>query len=202
MPGRESDGGMCRGTIPASFFGPFVPMIWWIASIVVILDQLAKWWAVEFLAPRDGPFIVLQNFLWLRFSENDGAMAGILGGQTIFLALLSVGALVILAIWSRSLPPGDWLSRIAFGGVIGGAVGNLCDRIFRGGYVVDFIDAHWYDRYHWLTFNLADSAISVGIALILFAQFRDYRREKAAEEAKGEAAREKGKTPAIGGTSD
>jgi len=152
-------------------------MIWWVAAIVCCLDQLAKLWAVRTLG--SGHVIpISENFLHLRYRTNTGGVAGLMQDHPQLLALLSVIALVIIIWWARSLPAEEKMARLGFGAVLGGAVGNLLDRLFRGGSVVDFIDAHWYNHewLRWPTFNLADSAICIGIGLIVFAHLRAYGR--------------------------
>ena len=97
----------------------------------------------------------------------------------LVLAAISVGAIAWLAHWSRSLPRERWVPRAAFGLIIGGAVGNLVDRL-RFGYVVDFL--HFYvGRFSWPAFNLADSAITVGVALMLWSSFRPHSHDPAKE---------------------
>ena len=155
-------------------------MIWWVAAIVCCLDQLTKLWAVRTLQlGRTIPLI--ENFLQLSYAENQGGAAGLMRQYPQLLMVLSLVALVIIVWWARAVPPEEKVARVGFGAILGGAVGNLLDRLFRGGfifgtYVVDFIDAHWYNRLHWPTFNLADSAICVGIALIILAHLVAYRQ--------------------------
>jgi signal peptidase II len=154
-------------------------MLWWIAAIVVVLDQLTKFWAVKVLY-NEGQLhtiVVVENFFQLSYAENRGGAASILDSHPQLLTALSIIALAVIVWWALQLPASDRLGRIGFGAVLGGAVGNLLDRLFRGGFVfdthvVDFLDAHWFYRYHWPTFNVADTAICVGIALIIFSQFR------------------------------
>lgn len=157
-------------------------MIWWVAAIVCCLDQLTKYWAVKTLS-SGRTIVLIDNFLQLAYAKNRGGAAGIMQEYPQLLTVLSLIALVVIVVWARSVPPEHKLARLGFGLVLGGAVGNLLDRLFRGGfilntYVVDFIDAHWYYRAHWPTFNLADSAICVGIALIIVAQLRHHRRDE------------------------
>ena len=95
-----------------------------------------------------------------------GMLAGTPEGWRWMVAALSLGALAVLAVLARPPPPrpaGVW-TRLALGLIFGGAVGNLIDRA-RFGAVVDFLDFYWRD-YHWPAFNVADSAITVGVALL------------------------------------
>jgi len=171
-------------------------MIWWVAAVVCCLDQLTKLWAVQTLS--GGRTIrLLDNFLQLAYATNQGGAAGLLRDYPQLLTLLSLAALGIIVWWARTVPPEERLARLGFGAILGGAVGNMLDRLFRGGffvgtYVVDFIDAHWYYRWHWPTFNLADSAICVGIFVVVLAHLRAHRKAEAAtpEPAAGQNANE------------
>ena len=149
-----------------------------VAALVVAVDQLTKWWALEALDSRD------IDLVWtLRFHlvHNSGAAFGL--GQDLN-TMIAVGALlfVVAVVWASwggrrlSLPP------VLLGMMLGGAVGNLADRVMRagdgflGGAVVDFIDLQW-----WPVFNVADSAIVVaGVVLVLTAS--SYRGPQSADE--------------------
>ena len=96
-------------------------------------------------------------------------------------ALLAVVVTVILLVWLLRLDKGEWLKGLSLGLLIGGAIGNLADRI-RLGYVVDFIDWH-YGGWHWPAFNIADAAITCGIILLLLDAFFEAKREKQAKAA-------------------
>ena len=140
-----------------------------VAAVVLIADQLTKWWAMEALDDR---MIDLVGSLRLRLVMNYGSAFSIAQGRG---ALISLLALVIVAVLLRS---GRYATRpasaLAIGLVVGGAIGNLLDRAFRegdgflGGGVVDFIDLQW-----WPVFNIADSAIVVGAIVLFLAEFRE-----------------------------
>jgi signal peptidase II len=138
------------------------------ALVVLILDQLTKFWALHRLPPGI-PVTVIDGIFSLTLIENRGLafgmLAGIPAGWRWLVALLSIGALAVLAIVGlRMLPGGGRLTPLALGLIFGGAVGNLIDR-GRFGAVVDFLDFYWRG-YHWPAFNVADSAITVGVALL------------------------------------
>lgn len=125
---------------------------------------------------RAGGIAVLPDFFHLRYAENPGAAWGLLAEaperfRALFFELVSAGAVAFILLHYRKLRDDQRLLRIAFALVLGGAVGNLVDRLARG-YVIDFIDWHWYDpRFlapmrHWPTFNVADSGITLGVALL------------------------------------
>ena len=138
------------------------------ALVVLVLDQLTKAWALQALMPgRTVP--VIDGFFSLTLVTNPGLAFGMLSttpaGWRWVVALLSIGALSVLAVVGlRMLPGGGRLTPLALGLIFGGAVGNLIDR-GRFGAVVDFLDFYWRS-YHWPAFNAADSAITVGVALL------------------------------------
>jgi len=138
------------------------------ALVVLVLDQLTKVWALQALIPGR-PVPVIDGFFSLTLVTNPGLAFGMLSttppGWRWVVALLSIGALTVLAVVGlRMLPGGGRLTPLALGLIFGGAVGNLIDR-GRFGAVVDFLDFYWRS-YHWPAFNAADSAITVGVALL------------------------------------
>jgi signal peptidase II len=145
-----------------------------LAGAVVALDQVAKVIALDRLPP--GVSVVVTSWLNLTLVMNPGLAFGLLGGVPLawrwIVAALSIVALVVLArVALRVLPAGGWPGQVAVAFIFGGAVGNLIDRA-RFGAVVDFVDVHWRG-YHWPAFNVADSAISVGVVLLAFRLLRD-----------------------------
>ncbi len=132
---------------------------------VIIADQLAKWAIVSHVTP-ERPLVLIPRFLQFIRRTNTGAAFSIFTGHTIALALFSTVVATGLVVWSWRLHPEELILRWPLGLILGGAVGNLVDR-YRLGRVVDFIDAHVDDRYHFATFNVADSAICVGMALLI-----------------------------------
>jgi signal peptidase II len=139
------------------------------ALAVLLLDQVTKYWALQRLLPGI-PRPVLDSLFSLTLVMNPGLAFGMLGGMPAgwrwVVALLSIGALGILAmVGLRMLPAGGWLTPVALGMIFGGAVGNLIDR-GRFGAVIDFLDFYWRG-YHWPAFNVADSAITLGAVLLI-----------------------------------
>ena len=139
-----------------------------VGAAVLLLDQATKLLALARLSPGH-PVSVVDGALSLTLVLNPGLAFGILGavppGWRWVVALLAVGALCALGLLAlQLLPGGGWPAAFALGLIFGGAVGNLIDR-WRFGAVVDFIDVYWR-TYHWPAFNVADSAISVGVALL------------------------------------
>jgi signal peptidase II len=139
-----------------------------VAATVVILDQATKLVVLARLPP--GVRIeVIDGFLAFTLVMNPGLAFGLLGnlpaGWRWVVATLSLIALGVLArVAIRILPTGGWIDATAVALVFGGAVGNLVDR-GRFGAVVDFVDVYWRD-WHWPAFNVADSAISIGVVLL------------------------------------
>jgi signal peptidase II len=148
----------------------------WLSGLVVVLDQIIKIWADRSLAGQ-GPLNLLPH-LDLRLAYNTGAafsfLAGAGGWQRWFFAVLAVAVTLVLVIWLKRLPPRERLTGMSLALVIGGAVGNLIDRVLYG-YVIDFIDVYYDAGLHWPAFNLADSAISVGVAGLLLDALRSHR---------------------------
>jgi len=147
----------------------------WLSAAVVALDQATKHLAERFLSLHE-PVSVLP-FVNLTLTYNPGAAFSFLGGaggwQRWVLSALALGVSVFIVIWLRSLPrDGTWLP-CALALILGGALGNLWDRVVLGA-VVDFIDVH-YAGWHWPAFNVADSAISIGALMLLASVLRGER---------------------------
>lgn len=142
------------------------------AAVVVVVDQLTKWWALATL--DDGRVIDLVWTLRLRLVFNTGAAFSSFQGLGPLLGVAAVAVAAILLL-NRRLVSGR-LSAVATGSIAGGALGNLTDRLFRsddgflGGAVVDFIDVQW-----WPVWNVADMGVVLGGAALVWAA---YRRER------------------------
>lgn len=139
-----------------------------LAALVFVADQITKLLVLHRLQPGV-PVPVVDGLFSLTLVMNPGLAFGMLGGIPESLrwmvGLLSLGALILLALLAmRVLPNGGPWARLALGLIFGGAAGNLVDRV-RFGAVVDFLDVYWR-AYHWPAFNVADSAISVGVTLL------------------------------------
>jgi signal peptidase II len=146
-----------------------------IGAAVVVLDQIVKLLALERLT-LGVPVTVVPGLIALTLVMNTGLafglLAGVPAGWRWIVGLLSVLALVVLLrIALRILPSGGWREQTAMGLIFGGAVGNLIDRV-RFGAVVDFIDVH-FRGWHWPAFNVADSAITVGVAVLVLVMVAD-----------------------------
>lgn len=145
----------------------------WLSAIVIGLDQLTKWLIVENFALYDS--IRINAVLNITRLHNTGAAFSLLGDQDGWQRYLFVGLAVVVSVvilvWLRRLPAKGhgWLA-LALALVLGGALGNVIDRVHLH-YVVDFIQVHWEDAY-FPTFNVADMAISVGAFLLIVDSFR------------------------------
>lgn len=145
-------------------------LIWLLLSAVVImLDQLTKQWVLTSL-PEYQPIPVIDGFWnWYR-TYNTGAAFSFLsdagGWQKWFFTVLAFAICTLLTFWLARTRRGDWRTALPFALVIGGAIGNVADRLIYG-HVIDFIQWHWRGHF-WPAFNIADSAIvggAIGIAL-------------------------------------
>jgi signal peptidase II len=145
----------------------------WIAVVVVIVDQVTKAIVRSQFELYEGVPVV-PGFFDLTRVHNTGAAFGMMNGvdfpfKAAVLSLVAAAALAGLAIFAASLPAIQWLSRLGIALIIGGAAGNLIDRIALG-YVTDFVDLYWRGWHFW-AFNVADAAITVGVALMVLDMF-------------------------------
>ncbi len=138
-----------------------------LAVLIIVLDQLTKQWVSSSFSY--GESLELFPFLNLTLVHNMGAAFSFLsdagGWQRWFFAIVSLLVSVVLIVWLSRLPARQYLLATALALVLGGAVGNLWDRVFLG-YVVDFVVVY-YQKYHWPAFNVADTAITIGAILLI-----------------------------------
>jgi len=162
-------------------------LIWlWLSAIVIALDLITKILA-DSLLNYGQPVPVLPVFD-LTLLYNPGAafsfLAGEDGWQRWFFTAIAVGVSTMLVIWMRGLPRTNRWLGIALALILGGALGNLYDRLVHG-HVIDFISVHWGSSY-FPAFNIADSAITVGAIMLALDVFMEGRREKAAKAAQAD----------------
>jgi signal peptidase II len=157
-----------------------------IAAVVFALDQLTKWIVAGPLELQAVRQIVLLPIFNLSWTENNGISLGLLNAETEvgrwMLVAVTAAIAIGVAIWlGREKQRGD---QLALGMVLGGALGNILDRI-RFGYVVDFADLHFGSVRPFLVFNVADAAISIGVVILLLRAFliRDERPKENVEHA-------------------
>jgi signal peptidase II len=158
-------------------------MYFGVAGLIVCLDQITKALVDRYMSLYESRAVV-DGLVKLTYVQNRGAAFGILSDadlpyQSALFAVVSLLALAAIAAYAWKLPPGSRMPRLALALIMGGAVGNLLDRV-RLGYVVDFVDVHW-GVHHWPAFNVADSAISVGVALLLLDILRHPQGEARTE---------------------
>ncbi|MGH8174691.1 MAG: signal peptidase II [Steroidobacter sp.] len=156
----------------------------WLSFFVVILDQATK--ALVIGAVKMQEAIALLPILDIVYLENTGAAFSILaqasGWQRWFFILLALGVSIVLMIWLRRIRADQTILAIGLSLVLGGALGNVFDRVLHG-YVVDFIYFHWRTWY-FPAFNVADSAISIGAGCLLIDAFRESGQDQRTADGK------------------
>ena len=152
-----------------------------LSVIVVVLDQASKWLVRDSLQPGE-VVPVLGGFLNWTLAYNTGAafsfLAGHGGWQRWLFTLLAVGISVALGVWLARTPRADWRTALPLALVIGGAIGNLIDRVALG-HVTDFVLVYFGD-WAYPAFNVADSAISIGAVLLILFSLRPSVRDRSA----------------------
>lgn len=145
-----------------------VPVL--VAAVVIGLDQLAKAAIVEWLGPGSPShrFDLVDGLLAVHYVENTGAAFGVLADRRVVLSVLALVVLVGLVLYYRQMGHGSMAARLGMGLLVGGALGNIIDRV-RLGHVVDFIAVG-----PWPKFNVADSAITAGVLLVAWRAVSGY----------------------------
>ena len=138
------------------------------AAVVIIVDRLTKLWALNALA--DGEIVPIEGILGFDLAFNTGAAYGLFkgGGSVIAVGALVAAGLIIYALRSVERR----FEAVTLGAIMGGALGNLIDRIARGPGLFDGAVVDWIETPLWPNFNIADSAIVVGAVLLILATFR------------------------------
>jgi signal peptidase II len=150
-----------------------------ISAVVLIFDQATKIY-IDRSMDLHSTFTVAENFFNITYLRNKGAAFGFLANTSYrlpFFILVSLVAIIVILVVFARLRPDQRFTACALALIFSGALGNLIDRI-RLGEVIDFLDAHWYGH-HWPAFNIADSAICVGVFLLAIDMFLEERRLKA-----------------------
>ncbi|MGH8475849.1 MAG: signal peptidase II [Methylococcales bacterium] len=144
-----------------------------LAGLVLILDQLTKIAISSTMGLRESIYLI--PYFQLTYVHNEGAAFSFLsdagGWQRWFFIALSSAVSVVIAIWLYRLPRTAVWESTGLSLVLGGAMGNLIDRVIYG-YVIDFLDVY-YKVWHWPAFNIADSGITVGVCILLLDSFRN-----------------------------
>jgi signal peptidase II len=141
------------------------PITFVLAGLVVVADQVTKA-LVRAYVPLHSSLTVIQDLFDITHVQNTGAAFGILNSVDFpykqgVIAIVATAALVSIAFYAARLSPRQRLARFGLALILGGALGNLIDRLTIG-YVVDFVDVYWREHHFW-AFNVADSAITVGV---------------------------------------
>ncbi len=143
-----------------------------ITILVIVFDQASKWLMMSWLSLYET--VVVMPYFNLTMAHNEGAAFSFLaqagGWQRWFFIGLALIISVVLFVWLAKLKPTEKLEAISLSLILGGAIGNVIDRISYG-YVVDFIDLH-IGHNHWPVFNIADSAICIGAILLIADSFK------------------------------
>ncbi len=145
-----------------------------IAAAVVIVDRITKIYVERHFGVPYGPRQIVDHVLFLTVTRNAGAAFGIFQNFTFGFLVISTLVMIGILIYYWRLPANDWSGRLGLALVFGGAVANAYDRAVKGS-VVDFIQVP-----HWPIFNVADSAVSVGVALLLLGTLWANRRPRRA----------------------
>lgn len=141
-------------------------MIFILSAIIIVLDQLSKYAAINYLM-ESAPYIIIPNFFRLSYVENFGAAFGILQNRKIFFIIVTCIVVVSLSLFLiKNYYRINIFMRIGLSLLLGGTIGNFIDRV-RFGYVVDFISFRLFNRYEFPVFNIADIAIVIGTSIIL-----------------------------------
>jgi signal peptidase II len=174
VPGVATSRGrsLGRGSRWLLFFG--------LAVGVVVLDQLAKAAVTASLSPGEA-IEVIGSYLRIVFGQNSGALFGLFQDNALMFGLVSLAVIGLIVVYEWRAGSGLYLT-VTLGLLLGGAIGNMLDRL-RLGYVVDFVDAG-IGSTRFYTFNVADSAISLAILLLLIAALKPALVESAGQESK------------------
>jgi len=141
----------------------------WLPMVIVAVDQATKAMVKQALPLHDSVTII-PGFMDFTHVLNSGAAFGILNGvdfpfKTVVIAVIAMAALVGVGLYAASISHHQLVARVGLALILGGAAGNLIDRVLFGS-VVDFVDVYWRNHHFW-AFNVADSAISVGVAIMI-----------------------------------
>lgn len=146
-----------------------------IALIIVALDQLTKWLIVKNMELGES-LIIIKDFFYITSHRNAGAAWGILQGQMWLFYIITVIVVIAIVYYLEKHAKGKPLFQLSLAFILGGAIGNFIDRLFRK-QVVDFLDTYIF-TYDFPIFNIADSALTIGVVLMFLQMIREGREEK------------------------
>ncbi|MEO4047223.1 signal peptidase II [Pseudomonas sp. CAU 1711] len=156
----------------------------WLAVLVFVLDQGSKQVVLQVLEYGQRVVVIDGYFDWTHLYNRGAAfsfLAGESGWQRWFFAAIAIGVSAVLVVWMKRLKADETWLAIALAMVLGGALGNLYDRVVLG-HVVDFILVHWQNRYYFPAFNLADSGITVGAVMLALDMFKSKKSGEPAHD--------------------
>ncbi|UST99899.1 MULTISPECIES: signal peptidase II [Pseudomonas] len=165
--------------------GRFGRLSWlWLSLLVLVIDQASKFYFESKLEMFQQIVIIPDLFSW-TLAYNTGAAFSFLadssGWQRWLFALIAIVVSAVLVVWLKRLGRNETWLAVALALVLGGALGNLYDRIALG-HVIDFILVHWQNRWYFPAFNIADSAITVGAIMLALDMFKSKKTEEAAHD--------------------
>ena len=167
--------------MPNPVAGRFGRLAWlWLSLVVLVLDQATKLYFDNALTMYQQIVVIPDYFSW-TLAYNTGAAFSFLadssGWQRWLFALIAVVVSAVLVVWLKRLGRNETWLAVALALVLGGAIGNLWDRVVLG-HVVDFILVHWRNTHYFPAFNLADSAITVGAVMLALDMFKSKKSEE------------------------
>jgi len=147
-----------------------------IAALVVVFDQITKSWIRTNLIP--GESLPETCHISIIHAQNTGAAFGLFTNQSFILTIVAVIGLLVILFFYRYISQANIASSFALGLILGGALGNLVDRI-RIGYVTDFIYVRLWNNVYWPAFNVADASITIGVFLLAFLLIKGVKEDNA-----------------------
>ena len=152
----------------------------WLSLVIFVVDQASKFWFDNNLTMYQQIVIIPDYFSWTLLYNTGAAfsfLADAAGWQRWFFAAVAVGVSVVLVVWLKRLKPEETWLALALAMVLGGALGNLVDRVVFG-HVVDFILLHWHQQWYFPAFNVADMAITGGAILLALDMFKSDKSDR------------------------
>ena len=150
-------------------------LVLWIVAATIIIDQLTKFLVVKYMTIGQS-LSIIDHFLYITSHRNEGAAWGILQGKMLFFYVVTLIVIGVVILWIRRLDvKKEKLLVIALSLILGGAIGNFIDRVMYQ-HVVDFIDTYIFG-YDFPIFNIADSALCIGVFLMAVDAFLDVKRD-------------------------
>ncbi|AXM87956.1 lipoprotein signal peptidase [Anoxybacillus ayderensis] len=146
-----------------------------LAFVVIIIDQWTKWLIVRYMELGES-IRVIENVLYITSHRNRGAAWGMLQGQFWLFYLITIVVVIGIIVYIQRLKPTERLFGISLGLMLGGAIGNFIDRVFRKE-VVDFVHTYIFD-YSFPIFNVADAALTVGVTLLFIQTWMEEKKRK------------------------